>query len=354
MTGLYKRGKVWWYRWSVNGERYFESTEQTDEAKAIEAARIIRERILRSDTPREKDLSIDTAIERYIAYLKKQRLSFRYIDEADKALHRWQREIGLEIMHQITPDRMQRWIDEKLEKDQVKPSTIDHYLEYVRALFNHADPRGHRNPADRDCLILPKFKRNTRDAWIDEEGMDKLIGNCVDKELRYILYCGFHAGLRFDEVGMSRPEWFDLQRGLLTVRCERSPDGWKPKNGKERTLRLTSEFLNFLKTEYALRGPYMVAPAVTKGDYKYRFTFKKRFDRYMQRHGFIGYTFHDLRRSFATQRAVAGFSIAHIANWLGDGLKVTLDHYARFSPNMPIDLPPRPDNIVPMRPSAAR
>jgi integrase len=349
MKGLYQRGNVWWFRYRVNGQQQFESTGEQDEARAIEAARLIRERVLLQgeSEPKEKGLAIETAIERYIAHLKKQRLSMRYIEEGDKGLRRWQREIGLSLMRQVTAERMQKWIDEKLEKDQVKPSTIDHYLEYVRALFAYIDPRG-RNPADRQGLVLPKFKANARDAWIDEEGMDQLIGVCVDKELKYILYCGFHAGLRYDEVGMSRPEWFDLERGLLTVRCEKTLNGWKPKNGKERTLRLTSEFLTFLKTEYPLRSPYMIAPTVTKGDYMYRFSFRKRFDHYLHKHGFTGYTFHDLRRSFATQRAVAGFPISHIANWLGDGLQVTLQHYAKFSPGVPIDLPPRPDNVVPM------
>ncbi len=40
--------------------------------------------------------------------------------------------------------------------------------------------------------------------------MDLLISECPDRELKFILYCGFHAGLRKGEIVQARPEWFDL------------------------------------------------------------------------------------------------------------------------------------------------
>jgi len=42
--------------------------------------------------------------------------------------------------------------------------------------------------------------------------------------------------------------------------------------------------------------------------------------------------FHILRHSFATHLAMRGVALAQIAGLLGDGIKVTEDHYAGFSP----------------------
>jgi integrase len=48
-----------------------------------------------------------------------------------------------------------------------------------------------------------------------------------DKELTFILHCGFNAGFRFEEITQARPHWFDLENGLIHVQRSAS---WSPKD----------------------------------------------------------------------------------------------------------------------------
>jgi integrase len=48
---------------------------------------------------------------------------------------------------------------------------------------------------------------------------DQLIANAQNDETKFILYCGFHAGLRKNEIIEARSEWFDLEHGALHVRA---------------------------------------------------------------------------------------------------------------------------------------
>src|SRR5206468_3924219 len=47
---------------------------------------------------------------------------------------------------------------------------------------------------------------------------DRLIREAPTEELRFILFCGFHAGLRFQEIVEARPFWFDLESCYLHLR----------------------------------------------------------------------------------------------------------------------------------------
>jgi integrase len=356
--GLFLRGSTYWYRYSLHGKQHFVSTGEKDEAKALEVAKTMREQfLLNAETSRSGGgYRIDEAIERYTNSLDRNGRSLRHVSETKSGLERWQRETGFELMSDVTATRLQRWFNDKIEKGGVKIPTADRYLAHVRGLFDHALQAGRvsRNPVDD--VVVPKFKHVMRDVWIPIEGMNKLLDHCMDRELKYAMYCSFHAGLRYEEVVMSRPEWFNLSLKTLTVRMDPMPNGWKPKDREQRTIPLTDEFYSFLMNEYPLRGPYMMAPNIQKGSARYRYDFKKRFTRYIREHGFAGYTFHDLRRSFASQHASAGTSLYKIAKWLGDGAQVVENHYGHLQAyDDGINLPGQRSattNVIPMRASA--
>jgi integrase len=349
MKGLFKRGNVWWYRYSSNGKQIQKTTEQTDEARAIERAREIQESQIQEIIEQPIGLTIAEATKRFLITIKQQGRSRRYIEYVESALSLFQRETDIRLISDVTSARVQEWFDRKAK--HVKIETAASYLKVIKRVFNYTIKTGRsirKNPFDE--IAIPKYKSAMRETWIDRDGMETLINNCLDLELKYILYCGFHAGLRKDEVIMSQPGWFDLRAKTLRVK-EDPITGWKPKDRDRRTIPLTDEFIAFLEKEYPLRGPYMVASNVEQGVARYRFDFKKRFDRFKGKHGFADYTFHDLRRSFASQRASAGVGLYFIAKWLGDDEATTQKHYGHLQAYLAeINLPPRPGekNVIPI------
>jgi hypothetical protein len=56
--------------------------------------------------------------------------------------------------------------------------------------------------------VKPKCSPNAKPATIEKAKQ-------AAEELKFILYCGFHAGLRRKEIGAAKVSWFDLDHGLI-------------------------------------------------------------------------------------------------------------------------------------------
>ena len=225
----------------------------------------------------------------------------------------------------ISQAQLQSWFDQKCQR--VKVSSAASYLTWIRVFFDWTIKETIRfdNPALR--IEVPRFRKPFRKVFVSKAVVQGCLEQCQDMELKYCLFCGFHAGLRFSEVIASRPEWFDLTEGLLHVTRSES---FQTKDGEDRTIPLTDKFLAFLKV-YGLRLPYMIGAHKPEIGQRYRFSFRHRFEHYMKSRG-VSMNFHDCRRTFASLHASSGTSIYKIARWLGDGVQVVEKHYAHLCP----------------------
>jgi len=168
----------------------------------------------------------------------------------------------------------------------------------------------------------PTFRRR----FLSRDETAALFAAARDEEMRFVLYCALHAGLRKGEIIASRPAWFDLAAGLLHVQNEAD---WLVKDRTDRTIPLTAEFRRFLDG-YGLRSPFMLAPESAKGKHRYRYDFNRKFQAMKADTG-IDCTFHDLRRTFASLLVSKGISVYKVAKWLGDGVAVVEKHYGHLS-----------------------
>jgi integrase len=190
---------------------------------------------------------------------------------------------------------------------------------------------------ERTCRINPAAKVRVKTPSLAARAdfcspalRDKLVSECPRDDLKFVLYCGFHAGLRFNEIVEAKASWFDLEAGLLHLRKH---EGIQFKDGEERTIPLTKEFSAFLKI-YGLHEPYMVhaeIPARRKS--MYRWDFGRPFNLYMAAQEAPFVTPHIMRHTFASLLASAGVSIYKIAKWLGDDVRTVQRHYAKLLPN---------------------
>ena len=190
------------------------------------------------------------------------------------------------------------------------------------------------------AVKLAKCDAKGRQAWCDREMKNRLLTNATDADLRFILFCGFEAGLRRGEIVEARADWFDLPAGLVHVRRAdgqpRLRDGeipFRPKDRDERTIPLTKPFQAFLKRYLKGRAPldFALMPEVKHGEWRYRYDFRRPFDEYMQAQGCEWVTPHVMRHSFASILASAGVSIFKVAQWLGDDVRVVQRHYAKLA-----------------------
>jgi integrase len=334
MKGLYRRGNRWWLRFTPArgaAERRL-STGESDEAKAITFARqILAQPELVAAT------CLKHEIELYQRHLRQKERTERYIQEIGEILCHWAEAIGEVEIALLRPRHIEVWKNLLAERN-IQASTVTHYLRYVSQFLNWAlqERKIRDNPARG--LVDYRIRSRPRANWLRPEQADRLIAAAADMELRYILLCGFDAGLRKDEVVMSRPEWFDLEGRMIYVvgssqwswRPNEQRTRWRPKDKEDRVIPLSKRFALFL-AQYGWRYPYMLRPQNKANNRaRYRYDFKKRFDNLMAREH-VSATFHDLRRSFASKLVTNGYSIHKVAKWLGDDVAVAEKVYGHLA-----------------------
>jgi integrase len=184
-----------------------------------------------------------------------------------------------------------------------------------------------RNPAAEVQLDRVDHKGRTRFA--DSELARKLISEAPSDDLRFVLYCGFHAGMRKLEIVEAVPEWFNLKTQTLEIRATPT---FRPKDRDARTVPITDQFTEFLQA-FGLRSPYVLKPEVEQGRFRYRYDFRRPFADYMAAQGVPWISPHIMRHSFASICAGKGIDIYRIATWLGDDVRVVQRHYAKLRPD---------------------
>jgi integrase len=322
---------IYWYSKQINGKRTQVSLETSDLNEAILKISAIEASDVLADGSH-----VEFAVKEYAAFCKSSgNWTAASLDAKIPVLRAWAKWTGRLEPSKITTDKIRAYYEERCKK--VARSTAYGNLMTIQGFFNWCKDVK-RTCASNPVLALTE-KRSTqkikapkpgvRKRFCTRELRDRLISECPREELKYILFCGFHAGLRFNEIVESKPEWFDLKAGLLHLQKHA---GFDFKDSEERTIPLTRKFREFMET-YELHEPYMIAPKVKKGRSLYRYNFKRPFMTYMKAQGCPWVTPHVMRHTFASLLASASVSIYKIAQWMGDDVKVVERHYAKLLPN---------------------
>lgn len=334
MKGLYLRRKVWWYNFTPApyAARVRVSTGEEDEVEAIKVARRLQEEAGRE--VRALAGGCDLEIAGYLASLKKQRLSKSTMDLRAQVLQNFVTWHEVAAPQLVKAAEVQRWFDQRWRKH---PETAVKYLSVVRWWYEWLMDGGKvpANPATD--IEIPKMPMRQRRDFLRPVQARKVIDACTDDNtLKFALYCGLHAGLRKLEVVEAVPAWFDLEEGLIHL--DTTGPTFAPKDRDTRTVPMTKEFQTWLKRVY-LKGrpdwksePFMMMPKVEHGKHRYRWEFRKPFVAHMEKLGLERFTFHDLRRTFASLLVSKGVSIYKVAKWLGDAVKVVEETYGHLIP----------------------
>ncbi len=324
VKGLYRRGKIFWLAHQRNQRRVFISLQTDDEAVAIQRARHF---LAHPDLNPTAGLNGDIA-----AFLKHQTATGLYsaasADSKGAILRKFEAWAVLSSAAAITPRIVEEWRDSLIAAG-LQQVSVQTYLMALRAFCAWAVDTRLRRDNPVAAVKLGKIATRSRLLFCTRDQRDLILTRAPNDDLRFIFHCGFHAGLRKNEIIQARPDWFNLTVGTLTVPGK--TDTFRSKNSHTRTIPLTTAFLEFLRG-YGMRSPFMLRPDVEQGRSLYRYDYDRPYFAYLRTLDLEWVTSHVMRHTFASLLASAGRSIYKIALWLGDTVETTQRHYAKLLP----------------------
>ncbi len=323
--GIYLRGSVYWLAVQHKKVRRYVSLETGDYAEAIRRAGEIRE----SPELRTGD-QIQGLIERFIAHKRDMNIYTRSTarNQPYTIAAFFSRFAPAVKPADITTADIERFYRDC--RARLSSSSALSYFMVVRSFFKWCVEERIIRRSPVAGIKLARVDQRPRENFCSPELRDKLIGECDREDLKFVLFCGFHAGLRSSEIVEAIPKWFDLEAGLLHL--VKTPT-IAFKDREERSVPLTRQFLSFVRDDYGLRSPFMLHPKCKHGKNRYRYDFRRPFAEYMRKKEVPWVTPHVMRHSFASLLASAGVDIYKIAVWMGNDVRVVQKHYAKLLPN---------------------
>jgi transposase len=141
--------------------------------------------------------------------------------------------------------------------------------------------------------------------------------------------------MRKGEIAAARPQWVNLEQGTITVPAIENDDSWSRKGMMGRKQGVSIELVGEISTYFhthGIKSPYLLRPDQAWGKWKYRYDFSRKVRTHLKNCGFPDITIHDLRRSFGSNRIMAGRSLEQVAHWMGIHRDTAWKYYARFTP----------------------
>ncbi|MHC4307276.1 MAG: tyrosine-type recombinase/integrase [Planctomycetota bacterium] len=324
--GLYRRGKIYWYRIKHQRKRIQKSTG-TGNKKLAERiyAKILTEihegRYF--DQVLAKTKTFDDMMTRYFTECSNKPST---IERKRDALTHLEELFSGKTVAEITPDAV---IEYKLKRkgEHAADSTILNEIRLLSNAFSIAIKAWRwckENPVSQVKLGL---KAGKVDRWLTpEEQIDllKVSEGKLKGQLWDIIIIGLNAGLSQEEIINLKWQNIDLARKTLTTTREKTSD--------TRTIPLNDTALNLLKKRSRLKsisGFVFFNGANKKID---RWKLKNVFNRAVKESGIRKFRFHDLRHTFATRLAQSGVDIYKIAKLLGHKDVSTTQRYAHHCP----------------------
>jgi len=340
--GLWLRGKTYWFKIRTGDEIQSGSLHTKDLPTALE--RLEAQRLVLA-TPAEGNQIRKVMKQCTAARVRAGEIEPRTVPEIHRHIERFIEEAGLTRLSQITQGELQRVYErlqqaecrttQPLVKNKHKPrrplseQTVQKYMNSIRGFLRWCVETKKLAYNPSEGLKMKKLRVQHKSRYCNAEQTAAIFEVCKTDELRFILFCGFHAGMRYGEIDAARPDWFDLDAGVITI----SPNHlWKPKDKTERHVPISSDLGVFLKA-YGLREPYMLRPEKEPGKWRYRYDARKAFNALAAEAKLPWVSFHTMRHSFASRLVSSGVSIYKVAEWMGDDVRVVQKHYGHLQPD---------------------
>ena len=323
-------------------ERYGGSTKKQAEKKLLRAHAMFEdgetlEAVLSAvfgDFTGER-LTFRDAIPHYLAWAETRKKPSTLKTDAQRlgliASARW----SSGYIARIRPDQLSRWAQKRVE-DGTSGATVNRDLSLISALFEWARMMSYcdENPARR----VPRFseKGRAREVYLTAAEASALLDECSD-DLRSVVLCALHTGMRRGELLALTWPSVDLNRG--TIRVEAATE----KAGRGREVPLTRALIDELKHLREHRRVLRLDgndPVFLRGSGNawstgmLRSEFRNALDacKSIEQPKKLRITFHTLRHTAASLLVQDGVPLLDVGRFLGHSSPSVTWRYAHLAP----------------------
>lgn len=312
--GLFRRGKIWWLRYSgPDGKQRRESSGGSD----FKAARRIlldrRREVSEGRDPAPEKIgrvTIQETAERYSAWAAGQqgwKRGKKYL--VGKIVENF----GDTLISRLSPSQVSRWLDET----GWGPANRNRHLAALHHLFSKALEWGLCNQGDRDRIHGVRLVREPagRVRYLSEEEVRRLMDACDPGRLRPIVAAAILTGARLGSLqGVSWGD-IDLAHGYLEFRVTKSGAPYRVP---------TSAPLRNLLLSLPVGGSS--EPVFAQG------SIRRAFSTACRRAGLVDVSFHVLRHTAASHLVMSGVDLVTVKDLLGHASIRMTQRYAHLSP----------------------
>ena len=333
--GLYRRGKVWWVNFTVNGKQVCKTTGNTDKRLAEAWADSFRSECRRGAidpfAPKGPIPTVAEVLTKYFDVHLKAKNPLSYA-----ASSRYRKAVLLEYFGAETPiskirpllDTYKAWRTTERNGKRISLATVKRELTILRAAIRKAVEWQWITFDPMAGYKLPKAD-NRRERFIEDSEFGRLI-NASHPTIVPLLIVARHTGMRQGELLNLQWSDLDLIRGWLFVRHSKSGEG--------RNVPLTSEVIELLSsTPLSERIGFVFKrqgkPLMKGGFLQYQFGKAVRQAGLANLTGPAKFVFHSIRHTFASHAAMRGVDLKTLASILGHKSTRMTERYSHLSDN---------------------
>ena len=319
IKGLYKRGKVFWMCFMVDGKTYRRSTGKTTQKEAVEVLKDSKKevedsRVLGIDKGKCMFAELAKKYDEIFAKKQKGYSTKKYI------IRQLVDEFGSFKIRALDVETIERYQTKFLSTH--KPATTNRLIACLKHMITKAVDW---DMASEDTLRrIRKVKNlaesNKRTRFLNVNECQRLI-ECCATHLKPIVITALNTGMRRGEILTLKWEQIDLLHGYITL--------VDTKSGEGREVPINDTMREMLKAmPHSIESVYVFTDRNGK-PYKY---LTHSFATAMRKAEICNFKFHDLRHTFCSQLVMKGVDLTTVKELVGHKKITMTTRYAHLAP----------------------